>query len=1244
MSEQSTTILKDPRLKPAEDFYNLRREGIRYIEQMASQLWTDYNTHDPGITILDALCYAMTDLAYRIGWDIQDLLLTDSPPLDLNDPYPNQPFFTAREILTVNPWTPEDFRRLLIDLELVRNAWVFCRKQVCDIQYFAWCEEDELLLSYQPPTNKIQQYKAVDSRGLYDVLLEFESDPAFGDLNDRKIEHSFEVVDANGSLHPITMELRFPDWELENRAARDLFFRRDDAFTNENGASYTLAVSRLGATKNYDVQTDPELSADERDAYLRRRWRSIFYVSFTLTMHPGGETILINHAALRLIASTVARDAINVPDLVEILADHTPAGFIQRYRLKLLKVEEVTSRAKKILHERRNLAEDYCCIAGVSIEDVSVCADIDVTPDADIEQIQAQIWLEIEQYFNPAVPFHTVQDLQDDGVSVENIFNGPKLDSGFIKTDELKAAQLRTELRTSDIINLLMDIEGVVAVKNLLLSKYDAEGNPVPGAADPNRSSGTPIFEPNKISASWVLLVTMLHQPRLYYGQSRFHFFKDGLPFSPRMDEALDTLTQLRGETERPKLLNSPNDLKEPVGTLRHMDMNVPAHYSLPFTYGIGAAGLPSDASPLRRAQAKQLKAYLLVFEQLLANAFTQVAKTASLFSLDPTIARTYFVRTFNESLIQGYDQINGGLNQSELENMTETVPEFLERRNRFLNHIMARFGEQFSDYALLLTNQNGQQVARERLIEDKIAFLNDYPQVSHDRGKAFNYRDDACTPDAWPGLKKRISLLLGYPNLKFVWEVTSQASGHYKVAFELRNPHDAIWLEGELTIASNRQDTVTTQAFRDIVAQMIRPDAYMLESHSDHFHLHLKDKDGLPLGQSPPTRKLATREDAMKERDELLSWSSNERAILVEHLLLRPKFIGDALYPACSEGPCDTCGEEDPYSFRLTFVMPGWAAPYNENLDMRRFADRTIRQETPAHILSKICWVGNDGFIADPCDPVIDDLVHALTTKGFTAGGDRPNHEEACSCAAAIYESFSAVFEKWYEDKTLTYFQPDNLQKILNKEFRTRITAADIACTTILASPLWRELEQLMVRYFQQVVLEGWQFERFEDAWCKWLEENAKFDWTEERLHERLQAILAQNITNSPIAEPGQEDPLKSYATTLLRQYGTEFYSWMEANIKDGNTIHTLTNFAPDSIILRPDFTYKPDTAAYVNSFLHSFYEEYISVSYHLWMVVLRLNELRSVYPPATLHDCDDGSDQNPVRLGQTALGNRQV
>jgi hypothetical protein len=57
----------------------------------------------------------------------------------------------------------------------------------------------------------------------------------------------------------------------------------------------------------------------------------------------------------------------------------------------------------------------------------------------------------------------------------------------------------------------------------------------------------------------------------------------------------------------------------------------------LPAVYGVGPAGLPADATPERRAQALQLRAYLLLFDQLLANGQAQLAHAASLLSpLDP--------------------------------------------------------------------------------------------------------------------------------------------------------------------------------------------------------------------------------------------------------------------------------------------------------------------------------------------------------------------------------------------------------------------------------------------------------------------------------------------------------------------------------------------------------------------------------------------------------------------------------
>jgi hypothetical protein len=1134
MNKTPDSIPKQPVLKPAEDYYRLRREGIGFIEQMASALWTDYNTHDPGITILESLCYAMTDLAYRSGWPIADLLMPNPPSADPDQPYPDQAFFTAREILTVNPVTPDDFRRLLIDLEAVRNAWIFRRQCACEASYYAWCEQDRLQLAFQPPEDKPAQ--TVSPQGLYDVLLELEADPELGDLNNRKITHSYDVFDDDGDAHTTLLEVRFPDWGLAEPEQWTLFIESGDAFAGQNGQSFSIN-SVFGAAPGFDA-----FDAPDPDQYLRDHWRQLWYVRFELELSPGLETIVIESATLRLFGDTEAKNQATALGMKTLFEDITPAGFIQRYRNKLLKAQESITAAKDALQGHRNLDEDYCRITPVNTEDITVCADVEVAPDADIERVQAEIWLRIEGYLNPPVPFRGLQELLDAGTPVEDIFNGPELSHGFIKQEDLDASVLKTVLRTSDLVNSLMDIEGVIAVNNLLLSKYDSLGNLVKGAADPSfTNEGKPLFDTDKISAAWLLYIRPLHQPRFHRELSRFLFFKNGLPFLPRKDEANDTLIQLRGELERILIGNESNDLPIPEGRFRDPESYFPLQYGFPLAYGIGPEGLPFQASAQRKAQARQLKAYLLVFEQLIANAQAQIAHTADLFSLDPEIIHSYFVNVFNNDLISGYDELHSGLTEDALHAMAETETEFHERRNRFLNHLMARFGEQFGDYALLLTNAEGIKTARKRLVEDKIAFLKAYPGISHDRGKAFNYRQPAIqinrTPPVihfnQPGIKKRVSLLLGFPDLSFIGTPTGPDGGPYAVAYQVQDAHQTTWFSGELTVPAGDSDTAGRQAFRTVLERLSREEAYEINPEGDQFRLELKDAADNPIGQSA---LFATESDAEAFKEELLNWSANERAIVVEHLLLRPKFPGDALYPACSDGGCKTCGDEDPYSFRLTWVMPGWTEAYNSNLELRAFAERTIRQETPSHLLAKICWAGNGD-----------------------SGGDA--------------------------------------------------------------------------------------FDRFEEAWLLWLKANADIDWTENRLSEQLEAMLKAGLVspaNADVCLCGRD---------ILETYGDVFHRWLQTNVEDGNDPDNLSDFEPVAIILReegsnnvsnfcPDLMFKTGTGAKIQSLLNERYADYRDASYRLRQVVALLAGLGNTYPEATLHDCDDGSDLNPVRLGQTALG----
>jgi hypothetical protein len=69
----------------AANFAILRQEGVQLLQELSGGTWTDYNLHDPGVTVLEQLCYALTDLIYRTGFDPQDYLVGEDGTIDFDE-------------------------------------------------------------------------------------------------------------------------------------------------------------------------------------------------------------------------------------------------------------------------------------------------------------------------------------------------------------------------------------------------------------------------------------------------------------------------------------------------------------------------------------------------------------------------------------------------------------------------------------------------------------------------------------------------------------------------------------------------------------------------------------------------------------------------------------------------------------------------------------------------------------------------------------------------------------------------------------------------------------------------------------------------------------------------------------------------------------------------------------------------------------------------------------------------------
>jgi hypothetical protein len=106
-----TTIRRRDRVERRAGFEQLRARGIALLQRSASEQWTDHNLHDPGITLLEQLCFALTEQSYRAEWPVADLLSDALGHID----YRALALHPAHEAFPCRPTTADDWRRSILD-------------------------------------------------------------------------------------------------------------------------------------------------------------------------------------------------------------------------------------------------------------------------------------------------------------------------------------------------------------------------------------------------------------------------------------------------------------------------------------------------------------------------------------------------------------------------------------------------------------------------------------------------------------------------------------------------------------------------------------------------------------------------------------------------------------------------------------------------------------------------------------------------------------------------------------------------------------------------------------------------------------------------------------------------------------------------------------------------------------------------------------------------------------------------
>jgi hypothetical protein len=726
----------DPLLLPTqlENFAELRAKAMEYIQQSAGATWTDHNLHDPGITILEAICYALGDVGFRMNFAKQDLLTDSEGNMAKNTHY------LPAEILPCHAVTITDFRKLLLDLPTVKNAWlipVLAENLAIKTDYEAMFVDEKggnLLFEHEVNakvglTNAEKQAilnKKIFLQGLYALNIQFEPQLILGN------------IDTGESFEPVYEKDYFGDIYMDIANWKQLI--------NNKLALVSIAKANL-ADINLVFNINPKNKFNNADGQLDTRVLSQWYFDIDITIKN------IHAFKLKEVlfeAFFESKKGISGKDLKKILTQNNFQFFRNMFeRIKLLAKAYID--IDTVLQQNRNLCEDFLPqISAIPTIEFRICADIDIDPKMDLEQIQAEIYLKIEQYLSPTPTFYTFAELQAKGYSTDQILEGPLLKNGFLLESEMGPNFYQTfNIYLSDIINAIYEIEGLVNIKNVQLNLIDDSGKNIPN------------LNP------WEIIVPQGFQPVLSKRKSKFTFFKNQLPLLANFKESIVKYNILNINAIKQVNAEVPNTV--PKGTYRELALHYTLADEFPATYHIGK-NLPDEyLSDTKYFTSKQLEGYLLLFDQTIANFLTdldQLKYTTSwsnishinFNSASPSWRRDFLVDT-NVNI--------------KWQNVVESENNFLEKRNETLDFLLARFAENLEgiDNFFYLTIDNlGIDKAQyfKDLIKLKQEFLANYISISANRGAAINYKENSSYLATFPaGYEQRIARFLGADLIK---------------------------------------------------------------------------------------------------------------------------------------------------------------------------------------------------------------------------------------------------------------------------------------------------------------------------------------------------------------------------------------------------------------------------------------------------------------------------------------------
>jgi hypothetical protein len=386
--------------------------------------------------------------------------------------------------------------------------------------------------------------------------------------------------------------------------------------------------------------------------------------------------------------------------------------------------EEVREEARRVYCAHRALCEDVEQIFTLKFEHTAITASVQIDDSCESAAILADLIFHIGLLLAPEPKRQSLDALIAEGKSSTEIFNGTLMYHGFIADDQL--TPLPRAMPVNDILRVMAETPGVVAVRDL--SVRVAGESYVPGETIP--------IEPGRVL--WI-------ETGFEEGSHGIKLYRNAVLCTPDRDRVrriLETLWAAQRATW-PLEIDYREQYPVPQGESRDLTAYSSVQNQFPNVYGINEYGLPEYATAARKAQAKQLKGYLMVFDQLMADYFAQLGFIRELFSIRAGRWRTYAVQSLRPIVPDVEPLLSPGY-MKELTAIVAASDPVIERQSAILDLFLSLYAERLSLPSEANCDCNADTGANEELLRAKQILLARTVPVTRDRGRGFDY---LCQP-----------------------------------------------------------------------------------------------------------------------------------------------------------------------------------------------------------------------------------------------------------------------------------------------------------------------------------------------------------------------------------------------------------------------------------------------------------------------------------------------------------------